>query len=76
MAKRKHPSKEIEKAIRYAELKGWRRSMAGNSSHAWGRLLCPEDSRDGCQLSIWSTPSSPDNFAKLIRKRVDNCPHE
>ena len=25
----------------------------GKSAHAWGRLLCIEQSRQGCQISIW-----------------------
>jgi hypothetical protein len=77
MIKRKiHPNKEIEKAIQYAESKGWRYKKAGGSAHAWGRLLCPLQNREGCGMSIWSTPRSPDTHAKQIRKRVDSCPHE
>lgn len=37
--RKKHPNKEIEKAIRYAERLGWRYRRAGKSAHAWGRLL-------------------------------------
>ena len=72
----KHPNKEIEKAIRHAETKGWRYHETGRSAHAWGRLLCPLQSRDGCSMSIWSTPRSADVYAKQIRNRVDKCPHE
>lgn len=71
----KHPCKEIEQAIKYAEEQGWRFVKAGKSSHSWGRLLCPEDSRDGCIISLWSTPKNPENHAKQIRNEVDKCPH-
>jgi len=76
MAKRKgHPNKEIEGAIQYAESKGWRYKSSGNSAHAWGRLLCPYEDRDGCSLSVWSTPKNTVNHAKQIRRIVDRCPH-
>jgi hypothetical protein len=76
MAKReKNPNKEIEKAIYYAKSNGWRCKEAGNSSHAWGRLLCPEFTREGCSVSVWSTPKDADNHKKQIYRRVDMCPH-
>ena len=43
----KHPNKDIERAIQYAESKNWRYASTGNSAHAWGRLLCPLASREG-----------------------------
>lgn len=70
-----HPNKEIEKAIQYAESKGWRYKKSGDSAHAWGRLLCSLNDREGCAMSVWSTPSNADNHAKLICRRVDSCPH-
>ncbi|NNM60388.1 MAG: hypothetical protein HKM04_11330 [Legionellales bacterium] len=48
----RHPSKEIEAAIQYAEERGWRYKKTGNSAHAWGRLLCPHQEREGCGMSI------------------------
>ena len=72
----KHPSRTIEDAIRYAGEKGWQYVPAGKSSHAWGRLKCPESSRDGCILSVWSTPKSSENHARQIRRGVDSCNHE
>lgn len=69
-------NKEIEKAVQYAENKGWRYKKAGDSAHAWGRLLCPLQTREGCGMSIWSTPRSVDIHAKQIRKQIDLCPHE
>lgn len=72
----KHPSKEIEEAIRYAELNGWRYQPTGNSAHAWGRLLCPLASREGHAMSIWSTPKSTENHARQIKHNVDVCEHQ
>jgi len=71
----KHPKKEIEEAIQYAEQQGWKYKSAGKSAHTWGRLLCPLHTRDGHQMSIWSTPKSPFNHAEQIRRLVDKCLH-
>lgn len=70
-----HPNKHIEAAVQYAESKGWRFKDPGASAHAWGRLLCGEATREGCQLSVWSTPKNPENHAKQIKRAVDSCPH-
>ncbi len=75
MRRKKHPNKEIEEAIQYAESKGWRYKKAGKSAYAWGRLLCPETSVEGCQMSVWTTPRSTGNHAKRILRKVDNCDH-
>lgn len=75
MKRLKHPIKEIEKAIDYAESKGWRYKETGNSAHAWGRLLCILEDRDGCSMSIWSPPRDADNHAKQIKRKVNVCPH-
>lgn len=75
MPRKKHPNKEIETAVRYAESQGWRHKEAGGSAHAWGRLLCPLESREGCSMSVWSTPRDPVTHAKQIRRRVDACLH-
>ena len=75
MKRHKHPNKTIEEAIGFAEKKGWRCYKAGNSSHAWGRLLCPFQSREGCSMSIWSTPRDNDVHAMQIKRRVNQCPH-
>lgn len=77
MTKRpKHPNKEIENAILYAEQKGWRYKNVGKSAHAWGRLLCSLPTREGCQMSIWSTPRNTFNHAEQIRRAIDKCPHD
>ena len=39
------------------------------------RLLCPESSREGCSLSVWSTPKDSENHKKQIYRRIDMCPH-
>lgn len=72
----KHPNKEIELAIKYAESKGWRYIASGGSAHAWGRLFCPLATREGHSMSVWSTPKSPENHSRQIRRNVDACEHE
>lgn len=72
----RHTKKEVEQALRYAEYAGWRISVGG--SHAWGRIYCPyndSECRCGefCIASIWSTPRSPGNHARQIRRVIDNC---
>ena len=57
MARIRHPSKEIEAAIQYAEEHGWICSLV-KKGHAWGRLKCPVGDRSGCQMSVWSTPQN------------------
>lgn len=75
VGRKKHAKKEIEEAIQYAENVGWRYREAGGSAHAWGRLLCPFENRDGCSLSIWSTPKSSEVHARQIRRKIASCPH-
>lgn len=67
--------KEIRKAVEYAVAKKWRVTDAGRSSHAWARLKCPESSREGCIISVWSTPRVPQRHARQIIRAVDKCPH-
>lgn len=76
MKRSKHPNKEIEEAIRYAEKNGWVFKDTGKSAHAWGRLLCPLHTREGHQISIWSTPRNPYNHANQIFRLVDKCLHK
>ncbi len=75
MKRSKHPNKEIEVAISYAEENGWTYKNSGKSAHSWGRLLCPLHTREGHQMSIWSTPRNSFNHAQQIRKLVDKCLH-
>lgn len=77
MARRpKHPNKEIEAAIVYAEENGWTYKDSGKSSHSWGQLLCPLHTREGHKMSIWSTPRNAFNHANQIRRFVDKCQHD
>lgn len=73
MARSRHRKPAIEAAIKYAEALGWRVEMS--NGHAWGRLFCPMSSREGCIISVWSTPRVPENHARQIRRAVDSCPH-
>ena len=73
MGRPRHPDKHIEKAIQYAEQLGWRVEIS--AGHAWCHLLCPLQTRDGCIVSVWSTPRSGENHARHIQREVDLCPH-
>ena len=75
MVRKTHPNKEIEKAICFAEDQDWRYKKVGGSAHAWGRLNCPKENREGCAMSVWSTPKNPENHAKQIVRNVKKCPH-
>jgi hypothetical protein len=76
MARKQHPKKEIELALRHAEQHGWRVQQGG--AHAWGKMYCPYDN-DACRCgefcitSIWSTPKSAGNHARQLRRVVDHC---
>lgn len=76
MARRRHPDKDIEAAVRHAEAHGWRVTLGG--SHAWGKMYCPFDDADCrcgefCIAGIWSTPRNPVTHAKQLRRVVDGC---
>lgn len=76
MARPTHPKKEVEQALCHAESMGWRVAVGGG--HCWGRLYCPYNDRECrcgefCVTSIWSTPRSPDNLARQLRRVVNNC---
>ena len=76
MPRKKHPKKEIEAALQYAESKDWRIEVGG--SHAWGKLYCPfndGECRHGqhCLSCIWSTPKNASYHARHIRQIVDHC---
>jgi hypothetical protein len=73
MGRSRHPNPHLEKAVQYAEALGWR--VVPSSGHAWGRLFCPHATREGCIISVWSTPRVPENHARHIRNKVDSCPH-
>ncbi len=74
MPRSRHPEKEIEDAVAYAEERGW--TVKPIKGHAWGRLYCAHHDRDGCKVSVWGTPRSAGNHAKDIVRAVERCPHE
>jgi hypothetical protein len=69
----RHPNKHIEESVQYAESRGWRVEIS--NGHDWGRLFCPEPSRDGHIVGVYSTPRSPENHARRIRRDIDKCNH-
>lgn len=76
MRRAKHPKKEVEQALQYAEWHGWRVEAGG--SHAWGRMYCPYNQvvcRCGeyCITSIWGTPRNAGNHARQLQRVVDHC---
>lgn len=76
MGRQRHPKKEIEAALKYAESRGWRIELGG--SHAWGKMYCPYNDAqcrcgDFCITSIWSTPKDASRHARKLRQVVDNC---
>lgn len=73
MARPRHPNKEIEAAVTYAENKGW--SVKMSTGHPWATLWCREHSTAGCHFSVSSTPANPSAHARQIKRRVDSCPH-
>ena len=73
MARPRHPDKDIEAAVCYAEGRGWEYVRPG--AHAWGILHCPERGRDGHRFSVYSTPRIPGAHARDLRRAVDRCGH-
>ncbi|MDD2105210.1 MULTISPECIES: hypothetical protein [Pseudomonas] len=76
MSRPSHARKEVEQALRHAESKGWRVVVGGG--HCWGKMYCPWNDAhcrcgEFCITSIWSTPRSPGNLARQLRRVVDNC---
>ena len=68
-----HPNKEVSDAIDQALGLGWRFILG--SGHVFGTLMCPEESRTGCRITVFSTPKNPGNHARWIRRQVEACPH-
>lgn len=74
MARSRHPNKHIEEAVQHAESLGWRFELS--PGHAWGHLLCPLATREGCIVPVWSTPRNPEAHARTVLKRLGKCPHQ
>ncbi|MDQ6898903.1 MAG: hypothetical protein M3072_05245 [Candidatus Dormibacteraeota bacterium] len=65
----RHPKKEVETSLQYAENRGCRVEQRPGRGHAWGVVYCA-----ACpQIWVWSTPTNPGNHAERIRKEVDRC---
>lgn len=75
MIRKRHPNKEIEVAVSFLEKNGWRYKKVGGSSHAWGRMLCPYEGKEGCAMSIWSTPRNPAQHVRQIMRCLRRCQH-
>jgi hypothetical protein len=73
MGRPRHPDKHIERAVQIAERLGW--VVKISDGHAWGRLFCPHRARDGCIVSVSSTPRNAENHARHIQREIDICPH-
>jgi hypothetical protein len=73
MSRSRHPNKHIEETIQYAETRGWR--FEKSNGHAFGHLLCPKSTREGCRITVYSTPKNRENHARDIKREVDACPH-
>lgn len=71
----RHPDKDIEAAIQHLETLGWTYRNVGKSSHAWGRMLCPQHDSTGCQVSVWSTPKVPAMHARQLMGHGKRCAH-
>lgn len=71
----RHPNKHIREAIKYAEASGWTFTKASGRAHIFGVLLCRQGDRSGCRFRVYSTPRSPEDHARRIRRAVDSCPH-
>ena len=70
-----HPNKAIEAAVVELERLGWTWKKPGRSAHCWGRMLCPFNDRNGCQVSVYSTPRSPENHARALIRNARRCSH-
>ena len=71
----RHPAKEVEAALRYAEERGWVVVRATGHTHVWAVMYCCGRSGIGTRRKgIWSTPRNPGAFARDIRRKVEGCP--
>ena len=80
MARKRHPIKEIEDALKKLEELGWSVQPAkGQRSHSWGFVLCPAKLRSACRdavfcrMSVWSTPRDPRGHARELLRKAQGC---
>jgi hypothetical protein len=71
---RRHPKKDIEKALAVARKAGWT-VIPKSSGHNWGVAYCPATGKRRCRMSIASTPRNPSDVASRLRRIVRQCPH-
>lgn len=79
-----HPRGSANEALKNARAHGWWLKPASARGHSFGRIVCQRLSGDerldddaACDLRVYSTPrGGTDTTAKIINKRVRNCPHE
>lgn len=69
----RHPDKDIQEVIDYAKEKGW--TDEKGRGHG-GRIKCPYNHPDGCQMSYPSSPKNSGNQKKRIIRFIDSCPHK
>ena len=67
----RHPKKEVEEALGFAEAHGWQ-VEAPRPGHPWGKTTCQRQGHD-CLVWIWSTPRNPANHGRQIRRAVYGC---
>ena len=75
MTRSKHPDKDVEAAIQYAESNRWEVKKGGH----WGMLYCPyndSDCRCGtrCKAGVWGSPKNASNHAKQLKEVVPEAP--
>jgi len=80
MARKRHPTKEIEDALKKLEELGWSVQPAkGQRSHSGGFVLCPAKLRNACRdavfcrMSVWSTPRDPRGHARELLRKAQGC---
>jgi hypothetical protein len=66
MTRRRHPKKDVEKALQYAEERRCEVRPDSGKKH-WGWIIAP----NGEEFCVYSTPQNPSGHAKRIRSWVD-----
>ena len=74
MAKRpRHPDKDIEVAVKYAESKGW--TWTASRGHAWACCGVRSDSEAVVASECGPHRGTRTITRRFIRRQVDRCPH-
>lgn len=54
VGRKRHPSKEVEAALKALVAVGWTvKEAKGRSAHAWGYVLCPVNATDSCRSGVF-----------------------